>query len=106
MNERDKRILKALQDAEMWLNTQYGMVMFDAAAPEETLVIDNSTIVAELNSVISDFFVLEMSTLEQKILTAIDGHSADDAREAMLLVMHRSLGWYQFGRLLLGSNFR
>jgi hypothetical protein len=59
MNERDKRILKALQDAEMYLNTQYGLVMFDAVAPEETWVVDNSIIVAELNSVISDFFVLE-----------------------------------------------
>lgn len=54
-----ERILDALQDAEMHLNTQNGMVMFDAAAPEETIVIDNSIIVKKLNSVIRDFFVLE-----------------------------------------------
>lgn len=54
-----ERILDALQDAEMYLNTQNGMVMFDAAAPEETIVIDNSIIVKKLNSVIRDFFVLE-----------------------------------------------
>lgn len=59
MNERDKRILKALQDAEMYLATQYGLVVFDAVAPNETWVVDNSVIVAELNSVIRDFFVLE-----------------------------------------------
>jgi hypothetical protein len=50
-----ERILDALQDAEMHLNTQNGMVMFDAVAPDKTIVIDNSIIVAKLNSVIELF---------------------------------------------------
>ena len=49
---------------------------------------------------------LESPTLEQKILTAIDGHSVDEVEEAVLLVLHRTIGVFLFGRLLLGSKYR
>jgi hypothetical protein len=48
----------------------------------------------------------EKTALERKLQIAVDGHSADVIEEALLLVLHRILGTFKFGRLLLGSNYR
>lgn len=48
----------------------------------------------------------QITALEQQILKVITGQDADVIHEAMLLVMHRLLGSFHFGKILFGSNYR
>lgn len=60
----------------------------------------------EENAANSLEFNQKKSALEQQLLQVIEGQDADVVYESILLIIHRLLGYHQFGVMLFGSNYR